>query len=495
MSSAPSVAVAEAAAVGGMPGRSFRDDAVRLVLLAAYMALIGYAGVNHAMWRDEMQAWLIARDSDDLIQLFHNLRYEGHPGLWHTLLFVLSRLGPDPNLMLALNFVLMSTAMALVLWYLPLLPWERLLFPFGYFMVFEYGVKARSYGLGTLLVVLLCVAWPARRHRPLTLALLLALIANTHVLFFILSVGAAGGLLVEWLRAKPKGRRIEPVGIVSAVVLLAGWLFAIRTFVPEADSGFAAIWYFSYSADRMSKAFLGFSGLLGNSGIEWLGPVAVLVIAATGWSLRRQSAPLILLLVSFAGITAFFYVKYAGFVWSHGVLFLAFLAAVWAARSDSSARMGRTDRALLSACVTVVLGFQLYFGIAAYRRELAQPYSNGKAVAAFIAAKGWAGGPIIGMPDSTMAPVIGYLGADRFYFVEGHRWGSFVLWDSRRRKPANLEAALRRFADPDRPALFISGAAPDSGILARHGFVEVARFDGAVWENYVVYRRSPSRDP
>jgi hypothetical protein len=467
---------------------------MRLLLLAAYMALIGYAGVNHAMWRDEMQAWLIARDSDDLIQLFHNLRYEGHPGLWRTLLFVLSRLGPDPNLMLALNFVLMSTAMALALWYLPLFPWERILLPFGYFMVFEYGVKARGYGLGTLLVVLLCMAWPARRRRPMTIALLLALIANTHVLFFILSVGAAAGLVAERLLAEPKAGRIGTIGIVAAVVLLAGWLFAIRTFTPDADGDFAPIWYFTYSADRLRGALLGVSGLLGSSRTEWLIPVALLMVAVTAWTLRRQSAPLLLLLVSFGGIAAFLYVKYAGSVWNHGVLFLAFLAAVWTARSDSGARLGRTDRAVLSACVTVVLGFQLYFGIQAYRRELAQPYSNGKAVAAFIAAMGWADDPAVGLPDFTMGPVIGYLGADRFYFVDGRRWGSFVLWDSRRQKPVNLKAALRRITKAGRPALFITTAPPDTDILARHGFVEVARFDGAVWENYVVYRRAPDPD-
>jgi hypothetical protein len=38
--------------------------------------------LHHEMWRDELQAWLIARDSDSIAQLFfQNLRYEGHPGL------------------------------------------------------------------------------------------------------------------------------------------------------------------------------------------------------------------------------------------------------------------------------------------------------------------------------------------------------------------------------------------------------------------------------
>jgi hypothetical protein len=43
------------------------------------------------MWLDELQAWLIARDSSSVIDLFKNLKYEGHPGLWHICLYLISR--------------------------------------------------------------------------------------------------------------------------------------------------------------------------------------------------------------------------------------------------------------------------------------------------------------------------------------------------------------------------------------------------------------------
>ena len=46
--------------------------------------------MQHAMWRYEMQAWLLARDSQTLGDLFFNLRYEGHPALWHLLLWPLA---------------------------------------------------------------------------------------------------------------------------------------------------------------------------------------------------------------------------------------------------------------------------------------------------------------------------------------------------------------------------------------------------------------------
>jgi hypothetical protein len=54
---------------------------------------------HHAMWRDELQAWLLARDSRDVFELFRNLKYEGHPPFWHLLLMPLTRIFGFPESM------------------------------------------------------------------------------------------------------------------------------------------------------------------------------------------------------------------------------------------------------------------------------------------------------------------------------------------------------------------------------------------------------------
>ena len=58
------------------------------------------------MWRDEIQAWLLVRDSADIFSLSQNLKYEGHPGLWHYLLFPLTRIFNDPFYMQVLNLII-----------------------------------------------------------------------------------------------------------------------------------------------------------------------------------------------------------------------------------------------------------------------------------------------------------------------------------------------------------------------------------------------------
>jgi hypothetical protein len=40
---------------------------------------------RHAMWRDELQAFMLAKASRTPLEPFAKLQYEGHPGLWHLL--------------------------------------------------------------------------------------------------------------------------------------------------------------------------------------------------------------------------------------------------------------------------------------------------------------------------------------------------------------------------------------------------------------------------
>ena len=158
-------------------------------------------------------------------------------------------------------------------------------------------------------------------------------------------------------------------------------------------------------------------------------------------------------------------------------------------------RSGPVDRIILSACVTVVLAFQAYYGINTYHAELHRPYSNAREVASFIAAKGWTRNVIAALTDIKVSAVIAYLGAERFYFLNGRRFGSFTIWDQRR-LTSEVEAALSDLDRKKRPVvLIVSLRSDDPALFARHGYREVARFTGASQrdEDFVLYRRASRR--
>src|SRR5579885_3195291 len=82
--------MASAAQIESLPAVKARelwklgDAAVVLVYSSVVLWTLQY----HEKWADEAQAWLIARDLDLKTIWFHELRYEGTPGLWHTILWI-----------------------------------------------------------------------------------------------------------------------------------------------------------------------------------------------------------------------------------------------------------------------------------------------------------------------------------------------------------------------------------------------------------------------
>ena len=99
--------------------------------------------------------------------------------------------------------------------------WVRLLAVFGAFLGYEFSVVARNYGIGVLLMLLACTIFPERRERPIRLAVVLALLANTSVHAAIASLVLAFVWLMDFLepssrRALLRGRSLAALGMVVA---------------------------------------------------------------------------------------------------------------------------------------------------------------------------------------------------------------------------------------------------------------------------------------
>ncbi len=462
------------------------------VILTVFVVVVGTMLARHAMWRDEMQAWLIARDAADLSGLFRNLRYDGHPALWFLMLWPLTRISSDPVLMQALHLVVASASVALVLWRAPLWWWERLLFPAGYFFVYEYAVKSRGYALGGLLLFLLCAVWRQRRERPLTVALLLALMANVQFLFLIVAMAMLAALAVDRVLSGRTEAVLGSRDVPALLVIAAGWAVAIATVVPPADSGFAVGWFTAWDRARLVNVTEMLGVIVSPLAARWktIAAIAAIVVIAIRW--KNNPPVAVFLLASVSGLLAFFYVKYPGNVWHHGLIFMVLLASVWIDRERAPQAAGQ--RSLLPGAVfAAILILQSYAGVRVLSTEWRKPLSNGRNVAAFIADKGWTGDPLVAIPDFFATPVIGYLGIGRAYYLDGGRWGSFTVWDQARLKSIDVDQAIAAVAPEGEAMTWVVGlgAATEriGPVLIARGFAETARFTGAREENYVVYRR------
>jgi hypothetical protein len=469
---------------------------LQIVLLTLYLLVIGFVVHAHAMWRDEIQAWLIARDSPDLPALFHNLHYEGHPALWYLLLMPLTRLSRDPVLMQLLHVAIAGATVAVVLWRAPLSIIEKVLFPFGYYMVFEYAVKSRSYALGCLLIVTLCAVWGQRHRHPLLIASLLALMANVHIMLMVISVAFVVALIADRLTDGAELDRQSHASwrfdVLAMLVIGAGWGIAVATALPPPDLGYLPSWFIAISRGRLQETVSTLGFMLSADRPKWatIAAIGILVIALV--RTRENPVAASFLGAAIVGLLSFFYIRVPAMVWHAGLLFMVLVASVWIDRISAPTRRARP--LVPAAMFCALLLCQVANGLVAVQRDLRQPLSSGRDVARFIVNRGWERDPVIGMLDYTTTTVVGYLGIDRAYYVNARRWGSFTVWDKQREQKSGiagvLDAIVRMGPEETLVASDDTGVSPT--ILRSYGFLPVAQFEAASVpdENYTVYRRS-----
>jgi hypothetical protein len=430
---------------------SLPDGGFAVAVAILFACICGFATFFHEMWRDEMQAWLIARDSNGLLALGDAIRPEGHPAIWYLLLYGLTRLTHRPEAMQLLHLAIGTACAFVVARSAPFSRWTRLALCLGYFPVYEYGVIARNYSIGILFLLLAASLLPRRRERPWLLGFMLALAAHSNGMALIVATAFAGALVMEsLLEGAPRARMVPAVktGIVAGVAVAA----ALAIYQPLPDSGFAVL------EPAASSLRLRIEYVLGHfaeavvpitSGRDAWGSFADLagthhaapLISLLGWAcilaylLRRQVA-LAMFVAGTGGLLWFFHAKLDGSLRHYGFFLVNLVLAVWYARVKeeecSRANSPRSSRSpfdvLFHGFVALVLVVQLTFSFLAVRQDFDLVFSAGRATAAMLVENHLDELPIVGDPDTLMTPILGYLPQRTFYFPRGARFGSFTIY-------------------------------------------------------------------
>ena len=201
--------------------------------LFCYAVLVAFAIPYHEPWVDEAQAWQLARNLP-LTSLFKTfIRYEGSPGLWHLLLWMMVRAHISYAGLHWISGAVATSAVWLLVFKSPFPRYLKLSLPFTYFLVFQYAVVARNYVLVPVLLFFVATSW---RKSPFRLALALGLLANASLHAAVIS----GGLALIYTIEQIENRQRRSCGnryrfLLSALLLLAFFASAIWTAWPPRD--------------------------------------------------------------------------------------------------------------------------------------------------------------------------------------------------------------------------------------------------------------------
>lgn len=424
----------------------------RVAVLAIWIAALVVTVQRHEMWRDELQAWSIAAPATSLADLWHRAAYEPDPNLWFVVLFAASRISSAPFVVQIVNVLIATGAAALVLFRAPFPPWLRVLLAFSYMMFFEWGVISRPYAL-VVLLTLSCAEAVRRKASVVTLALLLFLLMTVSMYGSLFAFGFAA--LLSWRcwneRDVPLLPRVAAMAIVGAGVACVA-----ATLKRPSDAAFPPD---AHDAVRtLASVMEGLTPLVPLRRDFWDVAVLPLPLAAVIGAILLATAVMTLraklaraLFVSGAGaLLAVTYFVSNGAWRHHGLLLIAYVAALWA-----TSAAGRATYAFLAA----ILVIQCLSSVAAVADDWRYDFSAGARAARFIEQKGWSNALLIGYPDHITSTVAGQLGRD-FYFVNGGRFGRYVVWDKRRFQtdlPA-LEATIARARRKGQTVIAIAGS-------------------------------------
>jgi len=448
-------------------------------LIALYLVL-GILGMSrHAMWRDEVFPWLLARNSASLPELFHNLRYDGpHFAVWHLILWVVSRWTHNIAAEQVVHLVLATTAVWLFVRCSPFSWKQKLLFGFGYFTLFEYCVICRMYVLVWLFMFLFCTAFATRRRTYLPLATILFVLANTTSYGTIMAVALATGLVAEFVlsqqkRAHYERRRWDPVAALSlfsvalflvvvqmthkaqdlpAEVMTGWWGDFHRTPVRLADA-LQNVWRAYVPVAYSFPYWPGFMWGT-NMFIEWCSrwlphyglvvvALSVILVVISTVTLIRSPIALFVWGVGLGLLLAFQIVAGPGALRHGGLLFILYVVCLWLEHDPSglkrsSPKLEKIAERWRNSFLTWILLIQAAGGVYAWSVDQAAAgvynesvhydcqFSGGKAAAAFIKANNFQRLLLVGYPGNEVMPVAAYLDQN-IYDLDSRRFDSFHI--------------------------------------------------------------------
>jgi len=441
-----------------------------LLVTGTFAIVLLFGMAHHEMWRDELQAWMVAREAHSLGGLLDNMKYEGNPVLWHFFLYILTRFTHDPVYMQGIHFIFACSFVYMFNRYATIDRVYKILFSFGYFTLYEYSVISRCYALALLLIFIVCALYQNRRSHYLLLGIVLAMLANVTTYGIIISTCFAGILAVDY-RYFPAGDKKDGKGFIAGMAIAAiGILLSVYQVLPQQDNTFPMLYPDSIAdgyrwGTVLSKIFSTWFYVPRLEGINfwntnlytqnipgveypllpWLFahpqylmfwyvlPAAAFVLSL--FIFMRKPVVLLLYAALAVGLLCFFYYTTLLFSRYCGFLLVTLVVCYWLELYYPEKKFSSPLREKLSALgkriqmpfLVMVLAVNIIGAAVAYSKDYAYEFSASKATATYIHEQKLDKLTIAGVPFYVASPLAGWLDTRLFYF-QTNSFGTYCLY-------------------------------------------------------------------
>ena len=419
--------------------KQFLKAGIFFIYLAAVLFLVS----RHENWRDEAQAWLLARDLD-LPGLVSMMKYEGHPCLWHLILMPFAKLGFPYRSMNLISTALVAAAVWLMLFRSPLpLPLQCLALA-GSALLYYFPVVSRSYSLIPLFLFLSALFYSERRKRPFLYGFSLALLVQTHLYM----IPIAGMLSLFWFfealaawRKDRDGKVLLRQALGLLLPLVSFLLFLVQISGAEESSAFVPGWdnvlhlYTTLFNNNLiiGRAFPTTDFLQQRPRLFCFLILLVLFVPAfiscliAGFRRDWESVKCCLLYLLFVSFQLFFYVLLPGLAGMRKTSILALLPIwlLWVIWPRIKSRLAIETIQVLGYCAVALL-FVLFDPYVLW--DVRYPYTDAPGCASFIEEQLPPNAVIFQTNTAIASAVLAYLNADSFVSLETGNPESYATW-------------------------------------------------------------------
>jgi len=428
-----------------------------LILIGVYFiaSLVGI--FHHEIWLDESHHWLLARDSTDFADLIQNTRYEGHPILWNILLYFITRVTSDPMWMQLLHILIAASAMWVFLKNTSFTLLFKILFVFGYFMFYEYNILSRNYMIGVLFLFLACSLFRQRDKKIILLCTFLALAANTHLIFVVISFAFFLTLLLEKV-FKMHSYKTSSF-ILGSVLFLLSVVLALFQIIPPNDSYLYGQLDDLFLADRLVTGFVSFfkalapisdfrtvhfwnSNLFVNLSKPITGVFCLLVYFIPIVLFNKRKVPLFFIYTALFGTQLFFFATKLSSIRYFGMTFIIFVIALWLDHYNTSPQEWKSKwlRASKKYILYGILIIQCLASVVAYSMDIKYSFSSGKDITSFLEQENLLDTKIV--TPFCQGTIISTDLERKVYFMCGQKELSYCNWNSNCRRVVTDEEII-----------------------------------------------------
>lgn len=424
-----------------------KENKLDIIIWACYTIFILFITlVFHEKWRDEAQAWMIARDLN-FFDMLKQMSYEGHPPLWHIILMPFAKLGFPYVTVSIISCMIMSITAWLVLKKSPFKKSTQILLLLTAPVIYLCPSIARSYCLIPLALALIAIFYKDRRQKKLQYVLSILLLAYSHVIM----LGIAGMLYlfyfveeIFYTRKEKKETKTLIIGLAIAVMGLVFLAILLLGSVGINDT-VNCKWENIFNINRIKQVIYDiYSSMFGyisySVGFRIVFTIFIVILTIVEYKKKPEN-----ILIAVVGILwqMFIYLSIWGISSQKGnTILLIGIFIAWIGKEKEIVSI-KLQKILEFGCIMIIV-LSIMQGITLIDFEINKQYSASQEAAQYIN-KNLEDDAIIVCTDGPLASaIIPYTDNIKFWNPSSEQYFTFMKWDEISNRRLSIEKIIEK---------------------------------------------------